>query len=108
MDSESRRCQMCGMGRHEKPARAGAKKPHYSREWRKHHGLTQEQLAFRIEKTQGAISQLELFQTEYTQGMLESIAYALQCTPADLLMHNPLDTEAPWSIWEKLTPPQRE
>ncbi len=83
------------------------RKSHYVAEWRKHRGLTQERLAGRIGKTQGAISQLENFQIEYTQGMLEALADALNCTAADLVMRNPLDTGAPWSIWDRLQPAQR-
>lgn len=63
---------------------------HYVREWRQHRGLTQEALAERIGKTHGAISQLERGLVDYTQGMLEALAYALRCEPGDLLSVNPL------------------
>lgn len=63
---------------------------HYVREWRKFRDLSQEQLAERIGKTHGAISQLERGLTDYTQGMLEALAYALSCEPADLLQRDPM------------------
>lgn len=87
-----------------KPTRAR----HFIRAWRKYRGLTLEQLAERVEVTHGAISQLERGETNYTQPMLEAIAKALQCTPADLIMRDPNDSSAPWSIWERLEPEQRE
>lgn len=80
---------------------------HYIKEWRKHRGLTQERLAERVEMSTSSISQLETGKQSYTQDTLEALADALQCTPGDLLIRNPLDTEALWSIWEGLDPPQR-
>lgn len=81
--------------------------PFYLKQWREYRGLTQEQLAHRVGKTQGLISQLEQGSTQYTEEMLHTLAHALNCQPADLLMRNPADTEAPWSIWETLPPVQR-
>lgn len=52
--------------------------------------------------TDGAISQLERGDTGYTQPMLEAIAEALYCNPADLVMRDPTDTSAPWSIVDSL------
>lgn len=75
---------------------------HYVREWRKFRGLTQERLAERTPFTTGAISQLETGRTKYTQDMLEALAEALQCTPADLLMRDPLREGAVWSIEDQL------
>jgi len=59
------------------------------REWRKFRSLTQEQLAERIGKTHGAISQLENGKIDYTQGMLEALSDALRCDPGDLLSRDP-------------------
>jgi transcriptional regulator with XRE-family HTH domain len=70
---------------------------HFIKQWRIFRGLTQEQLAERVGVTHGAISQLERGITNYTQEMLESLAFALQCEPADLIMRNP-ETDA-WSAW---------
>ena len=83
------------------------KKPHYVREWRKHRGLSQEALAERIEKTQGYVSKLERFEQDYNQGLLEALAYALMCDPADLIMRNPLQEEAIWSVWDKVPVTER-
>jgi transcriptional regulator with XRE-family HTH domain len=83
---------------------------HYVREWRKFRGLTQERLAERTPFTTGAISQLETGRTKYTQDMLEALAEALQCTPADLLMRDPMREGAVWSIEDQLkraTPERR-
>lgn len=67
------------------------KKTHI-REWRKHRGLTLERLSDRIGVTPGALSQLERGDVGYTQPMLEALADALSCQPADLISRPP-DTE---------------
>ncbi|WP_371346049.1 helix-turn-helix domain-containing protein [Ancylobacter sp. IITR112] len=81
---------------------------HFIRQWRKHRGLTQEQLAEIVGVTHGAISQLERGETGYTQPMLEALAGAMHCEPADLIMRDPTQVGAPWSIWEALKPAERE
>jgi transcriptional regulator with XRE-family HTH domain len=75
---------------------------HFIKEWRKHRRLSQERLAERVGVTHGAIGQLERGLTSYTQPMLEALADALQCTPADLIMRNPLKGDAPLSILDGL------
>lgn len=73
---------------------------HFIRQWRQHRGYTLEQLAEMVGVTHGALSQLERGLTNYTQPMLESLAEALRCEPADLIMRDPnLDT---WSIWDQV------
>lgn len=79
----------------------------YLKEWREYRELSQEKLADRIGATQGLISQLENNRINYTSDLLEKLADALMCEPADLLMRNPMDPEAPWSIWETLPKPQK-
>lgn len=79
----------------------------FLKEWRNHRGLTQEQLAERSELSQGLISQLEKNTTDFSGETLARLANALQCEPADLMMRNPLDQEAPWTIWDTLDKPQK-
>jgi transcriptional regulator with XRE-family HTH domain len=79
----------------------------FIRQWRKHRGLTLDRLADRIGVTAGALSQLERGDVSYTQSMLEALADALSCEPADLLMRDPTDPEGIWSIWDQLEPPQK-
>lgn len=75
---------------------------HFIREWRKHRGLNQEQLAARIESTQPTISRVESGVMPYDQGLLEALADALSCEPCDLLMRDPTQDEGIWSIWDRL------
>ena len=80
---------------------------HFVRQWRKHRNLTLEQLAERVGVTHGALSQLERGITNYTQPMLEALADALMCEPADLIMRDPTDPDGIWSIWDQAKPGER-
>ena len=96
-----------------KPPRVALKKrpqfgPTFIRAWRNFRELNQETVAERVAETLGrkfthaSISRIENGKQPYTQPVLEAIAGALRCEPADLLMRNPLDKEAPWSIFDTL------
>lgn len=80
----------------------------YIKQWRKHRGLSQEQLADRINMTAGNLSMIERGLTNYTQETLERMADALNCEPADLLMRNPADPDAIWTIWDEAKPAQKK
>lgn len=80
----------------------------FFREWRKHRGLTQEDLADAIGMTPASISQLETGKQGFSDVTLVGLADALACQPGDLLMRNPLDTEAVWSIWDNIPADRRD
>jgi transcriptional regulator with XRE-family HTH domain len=82
-------------------------RPTFIRQWRDHRGLNQEQLADRLGMTQSHLSMLENGKRGYTQETLEAIADALQTDAASLLMRNPQDGDAIWSIWEQAKPGER-
>lgn len=81
---------------------------HFIKEWRKHRDLSQEELADRMGITRGYVSQVENGKRRYDQLFLEAAAQALNCDPADLLIRDPTDKNAPWSIWDQIDPLQRE
>lgn len=56
----------------------------------------------------GQLSKIERGVRPYTQDFLERVAEELNCDPADILVRNPLDKEAVWSIWDRIDPPNRE
>jgi transcriptional regulator with XRE-family HTH domain len=80
---------------------------HFIKEWRKHRGLTQEQLAERIGIARSYLTKIERGDRRYDQPFLEAAADALRCEPSDLIVRDPTATESIWSLWETLTPPQR-
>lgn len=76
----------------------------YIREWRKHRHLSLEQLASRVPMDKGNLSRVERSLLPYNQEMLERLAEALMTDPASLLMRDPSQPEAIWSIWERASP----
>lgn len=79
----------------------------YIKQWRLYRGLTQEQLGGRIDMAPSNLSMLERGVRGYTQETLEQIAHALQTDVASLLMRDPTDEEAIWSVWDQAKPGQR-
>lgn len=82
-------------------------RPTFIKHWREYRKLNQEQLAARLDMTQSHLSMLENGKRGYTQETLEAIADALQTDAASLLMRNPQDGDAIWSIWEQAKPGER-
>lgn len=81
----------------------------FIREWRKHRGLTLEQLAERLGGfTAGSLSRIERGRQPYNQGLLEAIGVALLCEPADLLAKSPrtVDYEL-WTVISRLDESKR-
>lgn len=79
----------------------------FVREWRKHRGLTQAQLAERIGIDQGQLSKIENRKRQYDEEFLALAADALRCEPVDLLIRDPTDPDGIWSVWDALAPTQR-
>lgn len=84
------------------------KPAHFLRQWRKHRGYTQEQMAERLEITQGHLSKLETFKRDYDQALLEKAAEILRCDTADIIARDPTDPEGIWSIWDHVGPVERK
>lgn len=75
---------------------------HYLKEWREFRELNQEQAAERLGISRTQLSKIENMKSPYSQGLLEAAAEAYACEVADLVMRNPIDPNAPWSIYENL------
>jgi transcriptional regulator with XRE-family HTH domain len=71
------------------------------RQWREYRGLTQDALAERLDTSKASISRIEAGEQAYTQDFLEACADALRTDPASLIMRDPTDDEAVWSLWDK-------
>lgn len=94
------------MAKHPKP------RPQYQltflREWRKHRGKTQEQLAEAVGISAAQVNRIEKGKRQYTQAFLEAAAEYLQTDPASLLMRDPIKGENIWSLWERANVGQRQ
>jgi len=80
----------------------------FVKEWREYRSLTQEQLADRIGTSKASISRIEAGTQAYTQDFLEAAAEALMTDPASLLMRDPSDESAAWSLWDQAKPAERK
>jgi len=76
------------------------RRPTFFKQWRTHRNLSQERLAERLDTSVASVSRIETGRQPYTQDYLEALAVALQTDPASLLMRDPEDPEAIWSIWD--------
>lgn len=76
------------------PAGESAGSMYFFREWRKHRGLKQEDLADQVGLTASSISQLEHGKQGFTDSTLAALANALGCRPGDLLLWGPGEVEA--------------
>jgi transcriptional regulator with XRE-family HTH domain len=83
-------------------------RPTHIRAWRKFRGLSQEQLAEQVGLTQATIARLERGDIAYSQPVLEAMAEALNCQPADLIMRDPKQPGSIWSLWDAISPDQQE
>ena len=65
----------------------------YLREWRKDRGYSLERLAEMIGTSKGHLGDIERGDRRYNEDILEALAVALRCTPADILRRRPADPE---------------
>ena len=70
--------------------------------------MTQARLGERIGKSKSNISEFENGVTRYNQDLLEALADVLMCEPADLIMRDPTQPDAIWSIWERIPETKRD
>lgn len=83
----------------------------FLKEWREYHNLSQEAAASRLNISRTLLSKIENAKSPYTQQFMENAAVAYGCEVADLIMRNPLDRDAVWSLQDQLkkaTPERRE
>lgn len=56
----------------------------------------------------GNLSKIERGLLPYNQDLLERLAEALATEPASLLMRDPADTAAVWSLWDRASKIERQ
>jgi transcriptional regulator with XRE-family HTH domain len=91
------------------PRRIGHKKVrrrNFIKEWREFRGLTQAQLAERLECSEASISRVETGKQNLTGDLRDAIASALAVDAASLEMRNPAEQEI-WSLWDTARPAQK-
>ena len=85
-----------------------ARRKTYLREWRKaKQGRTLEQVAEVLGMSQPQLGRIERGDSPYNQDLLEALAELYGCDVASLLMRDPSQPEAMWTLWEQAKPGQR-
>lgn len=77
------------------------------RQWRQYRDKTLVQVAEELHVTHGYLSKVERGLQPYNQEMLEKLADLYRCDVVDLLIRDPLEPEAIWSIWDRAKPAER-
>lgn len=74
---------------------------HFIKSWREYRGLTQEQVADRMDISPQQVSRIETGKRPYTQATLEGFAHAFGCDIADLFYPPPTDKSGEESEFER-------
>lgn len=79
----------------------------YLAEWLVFRNKTHEQLANALDLSRPQVTKLVNGKRHYTQGFLEAAAEYLETDPASLLMRDPTQPEAIWSLWDHASEGQK-
>lgn len=85
--------------------------PNFLKQWRIHRKLTQEKLGEMANLTSSSISQIEHGKQGFSAESLLNLCGALDCTPAELLAHDPTRPDSFWPLLqdaERLTGRDRQ
>ncbi len=80
----------------------------FIRQWREHRGYSLDRLAGMVPMDKSNLSKVGRGILPYNQEMLEHLAEALMTDPASLLMRDPTNQDAIWTIWENASAGERQ
>ncbi len=83
-------------------------RPTFMRQWREHRGKSLEQVAEAVGTTHATLSRIERGLIPYSQELLELVADYLNTDPASIIMRDPTDSEALWTLWERAQQGERK
>ena len=78
------------------------------RQWREYRDRSLEQVAEAIGSTHATLSRIERGLIPYSQDLLEKVAEYLATDAASLIMRDPSNDEAIWTIWEHAEQGERQ
>lgn len=76
----------------------------FIREWRKHVGMTQDQLAPMLGISRAQLSRNETDDRLVDLVVLAKMATIFGCLPYEILARDPAETEDIWAVWSSLNP----
>jgi transcriptional regulator with XRE-family HTH domain len=84
-----------------------ARQKTFLRQWRKHRSKTLEGVADQLHMSHSQLSRIERGEQPYNQELLEALADLYMCDVVDLLIRDPSQQEAIWTLWQKAKPGER-
>jgi transcriptional regulator with XRE-family HTH domain len=79
----------------------------FLRQWRKHRDKTLEAVSDHLHMSHSQLSRIERGEQPYNQELLEALADLYMCDVVDLLIRDPSQNEAIWTLWQKAKPGER-
>lgn len=83
-------------------------RPHFLRQWREFREYTLEQVGEAVGISHAQLGRIERRLQPYNQGLLESLADLYRTDPASLLMRDPTQSDAMWSLWDQAREAERD
>lgn len=81
--------------------------PHFLRKWRVHREMTLEAAGEAVGISHAQLGRIERRLQKYNQELLEALAELYRTEPASLIMRDPTDEDAMWSLWDQAKEGQR-
>jgi transcriptional regulator with XRE-family HTH domain len=82
--------------------------PHFLRQWREYRGKTLEEVGEAVGISHAQLGRIERRLQKYNQELLEALAELYQTDAASLIMRDPTDEDAIWSLWDQAKEGQRQ
>lgn len=88
--------------------------PHFLRQWREEAGrrrgreYTLEEVGEAVGISHAQLGRIERRLQKYNQELLEDLAELYKTTPASLIMRDPTDETAIWSLWDQAQEAERQ
>jgi transcriptional regulator with XRE-family HTH domain len=82
--------------------------PHFLRQWREYRGKTLEEVGDAVGISHAQLGRIERRLQKYNQELLEKLADLYRTDPASLIMRDPTNEDAIWSLWDQAKEGQRQ
>ena len=81
--------------------------PTFLRQWREDRQMTLERAGEAVGMSHAQLGRIERGLQPYNQELLEALAELYRTTPASLIMRDPTDPDAMWSLWDQAQEAER-
>jgi transcriptional regulator with XRE-family HTH domain len=82
--------------------------PHFLRQWREYKGMTLEAAGEAVGLSHAQLGRIERRLQKYNQALLEALAELYGTDPASLIIRDPTQPNAMWSLWDQAKEGQKQ